>query len=215
MKTGPDISSLSEFGPGLAPKSWFGVPVWLHREPKADQLNPALKVAIASVKAEEAGLQRSNDGGWHSKTTLHTDPRFAAAVDLIGTLADQAARSIHFNFATHRLGLKELWANVNGPGDSNRSHIHPDAHFSGVYYVTAPEGSGALVLSDPIRERTMAALPVEKRTSVTSGDATIPPKAGLAILFPAWLPHHVERHKGTGERTSLSFNILAVPKARP
>lgn len=39
---------------------------------------------------------------------------------------------------------------------------------------------------------------------------TIPTRAGLMVLFPSWLSHHVHPFVGKGERISIAFNILAT-----
>jgi hypothetical protein len=39
--------------------------------------------------------------------------------------------------------------------------------------------------------------------------AEIKPKAGLLILFPAWLSHSVEPWEGSGDRISVAMNIRA------
>ena len=31
----------------------------------------------------------------------------------------------------------------------NRPHIHPNSHFSGVYYIKAPKNSGQIVFNEP------------------------------------------------------------------
>ena len=38
--------------------------------------------------------------------------------------------------------MGNMWANINPPGGYNMPHIHPNSHFSGVYYIKAPKDSG-------------------------------------------------------------------------
>ena len=42
--------------------------------------------------------------------------------------------------------MGNMWANINPPGGYNRPHVHPNSHFSGVYYIKAPKNSGKLFL---------------------------------------------------------------------
>jgi uncharacterized protein (TIGR02466 family) len=42
-----------------------------------------------------------------------------------------------------------MWANINPPGGFNRTHIHPNSLWSGVYYVKTPKNCGHLKLEDP------------------------------------------------------------------
>lgn len=79
-------------------------------------------------------------------------------------------------------------------------HVYPEASVTGVYYVDVPEGSGALVLSDPrgIRE------PFDR-------ELTHFPKAGEVVIFPPWLQQRTEPSCGVTEdnpRVALAFNIL-------
>ena len=45
--------------------------------------------------------------------------------------------------------IGNMWANINPPGGYNRPHLHPNSHFSGVYYIKAPENSGQIVFNEP------------------------------------------------------------------
>jgi hypothetical protein len=41
------------------------------------------------------------------------------------------------------------------------------------------------------------------------------PVPGEFYVFPAWQPHSVAPFRGEGERWSLAFNVVAVPKSPP
>ena len=45
--------------------------------------------------------------------------------------------------------IGNMWANINPPGALNRPHLHPNSHFSGVYYIKAPKNSGQIVFNEP------------------------------------------------------------------
>ncbi len=45
--------------------------------------------------------------------------------------------------------LGNMWANINPPGGMNQPHIHPNALFSGVYYVKSNPKAGRLKIYDP------------------------------------------------------------------
>ena len=55
-----------------------------------------------------------------------------------------------------------MWANINPPGGYNRPHIHPNSHFSGVYYIKATKDSGDIVFNDP-RSTSHMAMPARKK----------------------------------------------------
>ena len=73
-----------------------------------------------------------------------------------------------------------VWATVHQACIGHLPHVHESSQASGVYYVSAPPGSGALVLEDPRGPRPPFTNRVINR-----------PREGLLIIFPPWLSHHV------------------------
>ena len=111
-----------------------------------------------------------------------------------------------------------MWANINYQSAYNKQHIHPNAQWSGVYYVKVPENSGRLFVEDPrpgpniILPRRVKQLPRPLWRVVI-----YPAIEGQMIMFPAWVPHGVEvnesKEKGEkGWRVSVSFNFIQVDK---
>jgi hypothetical protein len=78
-------------------------------------------------------------------------------------------------------------------------------------YVRVSKGEGGqLVLHDPrMPELRMHAPGVHFAKMGPEVKAEIKPKAGLLILFPAWLSHSVEPWEGSGDRISVAMNIRA------
>lgn len=93
------------------------------------------------------------------------------------------------------LGTPDLqlgfWLNAMDPGDSTSRHTHDndDELLVGVYYVSAPPGSGDLVLIQQ---------DVELR---------LRPEAGLFAFFSPHLPHEVEPNLSEQMRLSVAFNF--------
>ena len=50
---------------------------------------------------------------------------------------------------TGKLGLGNMWANINPTYSYNKTHTHPNSMWSGVYYIKVPKNSGKLFLEDP------------------------------------------------------------------
>ena len=44
--------------------------------------------------------------------------------------------------------------------------------------------------------------------SALEGRMVIDPIPGLMVFFPSWLKHQVHPFRGSGERISISYNIL-------
>jgi uncharacterized protein (TIGR02466 family) len=97
---------------------------------------------------------------------------------------------------------------------SSRAHCHPAAFWSGVYWVDdggAADGrlGGQFEISDP---RGVAPLMHAPYLRFAFKDCwgegqVLCPKAGMMILFPAWLVHAVTPHMGDQVRISVAFNF--------
>ena len=104
-----------------------------------------------------------------------------------------------------KLVIDSAWFNINPPGGENKPHTHPGAHWSGVYYVDKPEGSGHLQLYDQITQRHPLR---EPRNKVRKGIMDIKSETGGLIMFPAWLQHSVDVNTCKNDRISISFNAV-------
>lgn len=181
-----------------------------------EPMTAALEQAIRARRAADAGVNRSNVGGWHSKTDMLQwgGPAARALADTTIKMAKRLSsfdgRDVHALDWTMR-----MWANISPPGALNMSHAHPGVLWAAVYYcdmgVAAGEEAGALILEDPRFPLPQARMPGfrvigadgqpqghEKRLETQRGDI---------VLFPAWLRHGVTPHKGSGERISIAMNI--------
>jgi uncharacterized protein (TIGR02466 family) len=193
----------------------FTTPIANYRWPNADDLNQALCDAIMQREEASAGISRSNVGGWHSQTDLldwdldcirELRGRIRAfATELCRAVAIDPQDPVHRNF---RL---EGWANVLRYAQYNSLHSHPNAFWSGVYYVSgnprpAQEHpfSGKLELVDP---RPGASLSFSERTNLY-GRFLINPVPGQMVIFPGWLQHQVHPYFGPGERITIAFNVI-------
>jgi hypothetical protein len=101
-----------------------------------------------------------------------------------------------------RYGLRliDLWLNVQRAGDYNPTHTHGGS-FSGVLFLRVPPQisgerfDGQLCFHGP-----------EEWQIQTF-------RTGMAhYVLPAWQPHSVAPFRGEGERWSVAFNVVAVPR---
>ena len=191
----------------------FATPIFRHRWPDAEAtpVNVALKAEILARQAREPSAKLSNIGGWQSNPDLFNwkVPELQQLQRWIdqayGAVMCQQLDTTRFKSRFTRIG----WANVNESGHYNRTHIHPNAHWSGVYYVDMgqPDPSlihnGAIELLDPRPAVGVYTLP----GVTTSGAGALQPKTGMMLLFPSWLRHSVLPYRGQGPRISISFNL--------
>lgn len=186
--------------------------------PFADQLNHQLLSSIYQEKEkDEKGIQRSNFrklGGWHSHNNLHKEDNFKELRRHIESACQLLSENLQFHKA-YKFDIGTMWSIINPPGSANRAHIHPGCHWSGVYYIQAPENAGDIEFTDP---RTinimhqMKFIPNKKRPKQCWTKVRFTPKAGTMIIFPSWLYHSVginesEAAGDDGNRIIISFNI--------
>lgn len=182
----------------------------------AGPLTAALESAIRTHRAAQPGIERSNIGGWHSKTDM-LDWGGPAAAKLAEMAVRTARRLSHFegrDAATVAWDVR-MWANVSPPGALNMSHAHPGVLWAAVYYVAAGEegAGGELYLEDPRFPLPLMTFPGFRVLGMDGRpqpiEHRIAPKTGDLILFPAWIRHGVRPYTGSGERISVAMNLTA------
>ena len=191
----------------------FPTPIFRHRWPEAETapVNAALKAAILARREQASGVSLSNVGGWQSDPDIMSWPvpelaQLKQWIDqAFGMIMGRELETTEFK-SRHAIGG---WANINEYGDYNRTHIHSNHHWSGVYYVDLGDPSpeigpnGAIEFLDP-----RPAVGVFDLPGVTAtGTWTILPEPGLMLMFPSWLRHAVLPYYGEGMRITIAFNL--------
>lgn len=106
------------------------------------------------------------------------------------------------------------WANVNRLGDYHGLHNHPHAYLSGTYYISVPKQEkklgerqdltpGAISFYDPRPQANINAIAGDGQINA---EHLVQPKAGMIMLWPAWLQHFVHPNHSDSPRVSISFN---------
>ena len=156
---------------------------------------------------KDGGINRTNVNGWHSQTNMHEIPVFKPLVDELFIMQEQV-------FAEEWLDsgatMGNMWANINPPGGYNKAHVHPNAVFSGVYYVKTPANCGRLVCNDP-RPGIQTCMPNRIKGQPPKHlwrEVHLQPQENRALIFPAWLWHTVEPNQSNEPRISVSFNFI-------
>lgn len=190
-------------------------PTLLYRAKLDRSRNPVLeKTALAIAAEDKAGRRWAKDhgyGGYTSYASLNDLPaRASIFAELERDIAGHVrhfARKAQFELSGRKLALDSLWINVMEKGGIHAAHIHPHAVVSGTYYVTVPEGSGAITFEDP-RLPLMMAAPVKKKAAREENRTfvRVEPKPAQLLLWESWLRHGVEGHRARTPRLSISFN---------
>ena len=145
---------------------------------------------------------------------------------LLGLPADHSVGDL-------KIHVQNAWANINNQSHFNMMHTHPNSVLSGALYIETPPEVAQLEFADPrplvqcprtddasVREELfmVCAWCPERLCARGSGlnprgllDAAVPkvvsPQAGLLLLWPSWLPHHVPAQTPNISRVSVSFNV--------
>ncbi len=191
----------------------FATPISNLKLDDAEALNAGLISEIHAAAADDEGLSRSNVGGWHSATDFLLGPGAAISElrERITARVKALCRTVARNPDDPAAADFDLegWANVLSHGQYHSMHSHPNAAWSGVYYVTGNPGvdadhpfSGKLELFDP---RPGASLSYVEHTNLY-GRFLVNPVAGQLVLFPGWLQHMVHPYFGPGERITVAVN---------
>ncbi|SMF83760.1 conserved hypothetical protein [Tistlia consotensis] len=196
----------------------FATPIAIAHLGLPERVNRELAETILAREAARPTTEHSNLGGWQSSWDLPDwgGPAAAAVIDagkaLAGKLTcDRQGRALKLDWKVN------AWANVNRSGHANEAHTHPGAFWSGSYYVddggigSDPSLGGEFELRDPrgvapAMYAPQLAFAAPGGLSIGAAE-TIPPKAGMLILFPSWLQHGVRPYCGRATRISLAFNL--------
>jgi len=169
--------------------------------------NKQLAQDIINWSNKDKGVNKTNYKGWHSTTDMGEKPEYQLLLTELIRMQQEVYEKEHLD---RQPKLGNMWANINPPGGMNQPHIHPNALFSGVYYVQSNPKAGRLKIYDP---RPGAQINMPTRKSGDPGrdlwrDANIEPIPGRIIMFPAWLWHSVEPNQSNSTRISVSFNFI-------
>ena len=195
----------------------FATPLLLHGWDDGAELNAALLPTILSHAEANAGVAKTNVGGWHSdighiEFCGEAGRRLVRHMYEMGDHATRRVMSEHGQPSRPVRWTLQAWANVNREGEFNRMHTHPGATWSGTYYVDPgdpppdAESGTPLHLFDPCEGRGNSFFP-----PLVSTHLLIRPEPGLMVLFPSYLPHMVYPHRGSRPRVSIAFNLRREP----
>ena len=162
---------------------------------------------IVEWSKQNKGIKKTNVNGWHSETHMHKIPVFQPLVKELFLMMQDIWKE---EWLDREPLLGNMWANINPPGGYNKPHVHPNATFSGVYYVKALPKSGHLACNDP-RPGIQTHMPLRVKGQPPKHlwrEVHLEPKENRVIMFPAWLWHCVEPNESDDIRISVSFNFI-------
>lgn len=202
----------------------FETPVAYCRLNNSESLLTDLNQVIRERMTQDAGLNRSNIGGWHSGTNM-MQWGGPAALKLAESAIGIAKRLTHFEEASVESfdWLVKMWANVTPAGGLNHLHAHPGNIWAAVLYLDmggeeSEDVGGAFYVEDPrfpmIAMRNTSTRLISSDGKPQTYEMEFKLTRGNLLVFPAWLRHGVRPHTGSRERISIAMNIDIRPKQR-
>ena len=161
-----------------------------------------------SLERKQQGLGFHFDpiqgGGWQSNKDLFN----SEFLDLKKSLligVNEILSQIYVDQASIR--MINSWANISRKGECTMPHIHEEASWSCVYYVTSTEDAN-LYFKDPRLLEYMDKSHHYLKQPYANVIRKRPFDAGEAVLFPSWLEHGVGAGTKDVIRISIACNFL-------
>ena len=160
------------------------------------------------IEREQKGLGFRFDpiqgGGWQSnKDLLGLEFYYLRKSLLIGV--NDILGQIYVDDAS--IKMINSWANISRKGECTMPHIHEEASWSCVYYVTSTEDAN-LYLKDPRLLEQMDKSHHFLKQPYANVIRKRPFDVGEAFLFPSWLEHGVGVGTKDAIRISIASNFL-------
>ena len=150
----------------------------------------------------------SNIGGYQSNNLPLNEVSLHPLIKEINTHSSKFAKEFINN---NEQVLSNMWINMSLYKDANKTHNHPGADISGVYYVKTPDDCGNIVFEHPAESVLVYHLKEDsgELNEYNSPNRWMSAVENTLFLFPSWLKHHVEPNLNkTEERVSISFNTI-------
>ena len=189
---------------------FFPIPVFKFRFEKFRTFNEELSNYIYKLyEIDSKGVDRSNRGGWHSKTFELNDKnsiQLKFALELQKYIL-KTFTNLGWKTENQNIRIREMWAIINKKDDFNVVHTHPNSLLSAAYYVKAPNNCGRFQIEDLNMVKRHASPLISNQNELNMNVAGLEISEGDLLIFPGYLPHKVARNETDDDRIVISFNV--------
>ena len=189
---------------------FFPIPVFKFKFEKFRYFNEELSNFIYKLYEEDSkGVDRSNRGGWHSKTFELNDKnsvQLKFALELQKYIL-KTFTNLGWKTENQNIRIREMWAIINKKDDFNVVHTHPNSLLSAAYYVKAPNNCGRFQIEDLNMVKRHASPLISNQNELNMNVAGLEISEGDLLIFPGYLPHKVARNETDDDRIVISFNV--------
>ena len=191
----------------------FPQPIFIYKLKNYKEHNSNLIPYIYKMQELDIeGENKSNFGGWHSKPF---DLKEKGSIQ--NNFLNDISECIFDSFLNYgwkvdpkKIRIREMWAIINKKNDFNIEHTHPNSYLSAAYYVKTPKNCGKFIATNPNAISKNYYPAIEKATQYNQKNSGIEVEEGNLLLFPAHLPHKVERNMSDEDRIVISFNVDTI-----
>ena len=198
----------------IALNNEFAVPIFNIDLDGFGQHKQILIEHFLSLRDNDKGSARTNQGGWHSNDQLFKSehPSVKWLVRTIFQAGAEGVRQAQLLPPGNDIVMSGCWVNINEAGDWNSPHNHLPDEWSGAFYVDVNTKTGANVRSDKDGDIIFFnPLPLSKQYQ-RAPSIVATPSSGKMFLFPGYLMHMVAPHFDEKPRISVAFNLTLKPK---
>jgi uncharacterized protein (TIGR02466 family) len=167
---------------------------------------------LGEYKKDPVGVKKSNIGGWQSNCNWVESPENIFYKNYIeGRVQNIMDKQFKIS-KKHLIKFANCWISINKKGNFNDIHTHPQAVFSGVFYVKCPNHNSGEINFINERKHVDYTSIESIDSEITSGynlasGYWIAPEEGMMIIFPSSIPHSVGVNNTDEDRISISFNV--------
>ena len=198
---------------------YFKTPVYVEEKPEwVDPINKVCDGYIKKAKdlhKEQIKKQKGSDFGLvaHSHP-IAEDPKLKKYITHLGNRSWEFLDTMGYDLKNHTCVFTECWVQEfpkDGGGHHN-SHVHPNNHVSGFFYLHREENSPLPVFHDPRPAALISALPEKDSSQITYASQAVhwQPKPGTLILQPAYITHQYSVGGPNKPFRFIHFNIQAI-----
>jgi len=137
------------------------------------------------------------------RNTYVTDKNLHERHNSVKQLLETAVNVINDKYSIST-NISKSWLNINNPGGFEFKQ-NQEGFLTGLFFVNVPSDSNSdVVLHNP----SVGAIHQPEAQKLNERYMMITPESGDLIVFPSWVPFHVEQNMSESNLISIRFNVL-------
>jgi len=184
--------------------TWFPTAVMRLENLMSEKENEAIYHYLKCLKDTN---KTSNNNGWLSDVQTSFGIHDCSGDNVLWPLHEKVTETVNefskLFLAELKMKCNQSWFNYYGKNDYQEYHIHPNNHFSAVYFVKCDEGSSPFILKNP--KTNMYPFTHKNFNSLNFDIVEYEPTNNSLLVFESCIRHMVPKNK-TEERITMSFN---------